>query len=206
MTKLSFSTLNALHNAPHTWLCKVMELPTYTTTFFEQGKQVHKIIQNHCLGVEKHPLCSHLPEFERVEKSDFDEDMHITKKYSGYLIHGYVDMISDKRKQFADIKSGSTPWGVKKMATHPQFWMYSWMLGYNDFLLINAPKEVDIWNESNITTMDMTFTSKHHDKAKDFIDQGIHIIKNIKEYVAKEDFQKSRRYCFYQGCEWCQKA
>lgn len=207
VTRLSYSTINLLLNAPHAYLNKINGLDTFTTEYFEQGKEVHNIIQKHCSGQETHKLLGKLPTFERVETKDFDENMHVSMEYNGYLIHGYVDMISDQRQEFADIKSGKK-WSPAKMAKHPQFWLYHLMTGLNNFVLINAPKDTSEWNDTNITTMTMKFTDKHKDKARSFIDSGIAVLDDLKAHVTNDitNIKQSgfrSRYCFYTDCPVC---
>lgn len=199
---ISYSSISLFDvGAYHTWINKINEIPTISRSYFEQGKKIHSIVQRHCSGVETNPLLVNLPSFSRVETSELDKNMEVSTKYRGYFVHGYVDMIDDTRQEFCDIKSGA-PWSVKKMASHKQFQMYSWMLGYNKFMLINLPKEIEKWNKNNIVTMSMEFTSKHHDNAKAYIDKAIHVIENINEYIAIEDFSKTKYSCNYQHCLW----
>jgi hypothetical protein len=198
--------MNALVNAPHTWLNKINGLPTRTTPEFEAGKRVHRIVQDSVSGKTPHPLLSNLPTFSKVENCDFDKTMEVTHKINKhYHFHGYADLIDDTRKDFGDIKSGA-PWSVQKIMSHPQFWLYSWALGYSDFWLINLPKETETWNKNNITVIKAKFNDKHYDRAQEFIDRSIDVIENIKDYIAKEDFEKSRYFCWYIDCPFCQKA
>lgn len=200
MIKLSYSTMSSLINAPHTWINKAMGLPTRTTTFFEEGKEAHRIVQDSVSGVKPHPLMADFPPFELVEREDFDPQMKIERKFnSKYTVHGYVDLLSHKRRAFGDIKSGQT-WSVRKMATHPQFWIYYWALDYPDFTLINLPRNQDEWSHDRFQVYNMRFNQTHKDKAQEWIGKAIEVIENIGDYLKQEDLQKSRHYCFYQDC------
>lgn len=200
MIYLSYSTINSLLNAPHTWLNKQMGLKTRSTPAFEQGKKIHKIVQESVSGVNPHPLMVDFPLFEEVERHDFDQQMKIDKPFNDkYAIHGYVDLKSPARKAFGDIKSGK-PWSIRQMVNHPQFWIYYWALDYPHFTLINLPKEIETWHYTNMQVYTMEYNQSHKKKAEDWIQSGINVIENIKEEVDKEDFNKSKHHCFYEGC------
>lgn len=50
MILFAYSTLNALINEPHTWMCKQMGLETFSTFQMEEGRDAHRVIQQHVSG------------------------------------------------------------------------------------------------------------------------------------------------------------
>ena len=45
--QLSYTTINDLINEPHTWLCKQMGLKKFEYSAMREGKEAHRIIQDH---------------------------------------------------------------------------------------------------------------------------------------------------------------
>lgn len=210
--RLSFSTINALTNSPHTYLNKLMGLPTFSIQAFEDGKRCHKIIQDHASGVKVNPLLADLPPFPLVERVDFDENMRVEFDINNkYSMIGYVDMLNPDTKEFGEIKTGKQ-WSVADFARSPQLKIYA--LGLRDYKkmwLVNTPKDETLWMPQTIKIYNKEITELDKTQAMDFIMRGITIIEDIKNAVALEMKNKKEkgymgrsRFCFYTGCEWCE--
>lgn len=210
MTKISYTTANALINSPHTWLNKINGLKTFSTRYFEEGKELHRIVQDSLSGKIPHPQLGKMPEFDLVEEEDFDQRLHVERKISGnYIYHGYVDGISTKRKEFIDIKTGR-PWGVAKFSKHPQFSLYAWALGekYKTKWLLSLPRNQNLWNNRTIKIFTASVNDRDYNRAEKFLEKAIDVIENISNHVGQDCqtiSEKGRRspFCYYVDCPVC---
>ena len=209
MIKLSFSTGNALLNAPHTWVCKQMGLPTFTTTYFEEGKKAHRLIQDHVVGLNKMTILNDLPSFSMVETRDFDDTMRVEKKInSKYSFHGFVDGKDPDTGRFLEIKSGKR-WSLGDFFKTDQWRLYAWALPetYREVYLVNVPRQVDQWSANTIKVYNTTVTPPDLKKAEDFLQRVINTIENINIRIDAEMANRTpgrSRWCYYQGCPFCE--
>lgn len=211
--RLSFTTLNAAINAPHTYLAKMMGLKTFSTVDFEAGKAIHRIVQDHVSGTKPHELLVTLPKFSQVERVDFDENMRINYNINDkYELIGFVDGKDPDRKEILEIKSGRA-WTVGEFARHAQWKLYALaMPEYKKVWLVNVPKDESLWMPQTIRIFNTDVTEGHRKEALEFINKGLYILENIREEVEKEmQIRKDKgwtgrsRWCYYQGCQWCEQ-
>jgi hypothetical protein len=188
-------------------------LKTFSIADFEAGKKMHRIIQDHCSGVTHNDLLTQLPKFSLVETEDFDQKMKIEFDVNDkYSLRGYVDMKDPETRMFGEIKSGGKSWTAGEFARHPQWKIYALaMPEYTKAWLISVPKDDALWSRETIRVFNKDITDEDKKQAKEFIDQGIHIIENIRDAIDREQEEKRAkgytgrsRYCFYVGCDWCE--
>lgn len=211
MTTLSYTTMNNLINCPHTWLCKMMGLKTYSIQAFEDGKLCHRIIQDHVSGVKLNPLLESLPKISQVEDEDLDPKMHFEYKYNDkYMIHGYTDGRNPETGELLEIKTGKK-WSAGDFAKLPQWKIYGLALPeYSKIWFVNTPRDPKLWNNQTVRVMNSQISTKNRQEAAAFIDQAIFIIENIKTEIqgvkSQIDTVKKNRYCFYIDCPYCPKG
>lgn len=207
MTRLSYSGMNALINEPHTWLCKQMGLKTFTTKYFEEGKEAHRIIQEHVSGVKLHPLLKDLPIFPVVEKVDFDEDTKIYYKIDDkYELIGFCDGLNPEKGEILEIKSGKT-WSPTDFKKLMQWKLYCLALPETKKIwLVNVPRDPNLWMPQTIKILNTTVTPQDVKEAEEFIKKAVDIIENIKAVLEQNPGTPGVRskWCFYDGCPWCE--
>lgn len=125
-TILSYTTLSNYEKNHHTYLNKIFGVKTIETDAMREGKRVHKLIQNHFLGIAKIPKLSTCP-------FDFDKaEYHARKPYSDdFLFHGFLDMVNFRMKSFLEIKTVTeTLWTLGKFQNLMQWKYYSWVTNF----------------------------------------------------------------------------
>lgn len=202
MISLSYSTMNALINEPHTWVNKQMGLKTFRSKYMEDGLAAHKIIQEHVSGAVLNDLLKDLPLFSVVEKVDFDEDCKVTKVINDkYIFTGFVDGLNPKKGEMLEIKSGRrwSPGDFKKLV---QWKLYLWAKPeYKKIWLVNVPGDTNLWMPETIRVFNTTVTDKDIIEAEAFIQKAIYVIEHIKEYELHQEKRSS--WCYYQECSFC---
>lgn len=201
---LSYSTMNGLIHEPHTWLNKQMGLPTRTTAAMQEGKDAHRILQDHCSGVKLEPLFKNLPTFSQVETIDRDPKMEVRFKInSKYEFHGYVDGRSPERADYLEAKFGKV-WSPGDFARLVQWKLYSiGLLEYNKVWMVNAPRNPAEWNDLTIRVYNQDITPAHAQQGWKFIAEAIHTIEHLHEMELRTQFPS--RWCNYIDCPFCGK-
>jgi|GEM_PF-5458683 len=203
MIRLSYSMCNEIIKTPHAYLNRVGGLKKKTSPAMEKGKQIHRIIQDSLCGDTPHPLFADVPTFEIVEKIDLDPATKIEFQHNDkYSVIGYADGLNQSRTAVVEIKSGAKTWSISDFNKLAQWKIYK--LGIptlEQAFFITVPQDISGWNRTNIKFFKLQITDKHQQEARDFLDQAIHVIENIKDYVEKEQIGKFNR-CFYQECPW----
>lgn len=207
MITLSYSTMNALIQEPHTWLAKQLGLKTMTTQDFEDGKRAHRAVQDHVAGIRKMSLLESLPSFPDVEVKDFDEKMRFEIPFDDrYSVIGFIDGLNHETGEFLEIKSGAN-WSTSRFMNLAQWKIYS--LAYPDYKkvwFVNTPKtDPSTWLPNEIIMFNADINDTHKEQAREFISSAIEVIDNIDKYM--KDYKKPdyrSRYCYYIGCPWCE--
>lgn len=197
MILLSYTTLNELILEPHTWLCKQMGLPRWTTDAMNEGKEAHKAIQGHVSGKLLDPRLKDLTvKFPIVEERDQDPRTHFLIKIDDeYSVHGYLDGIDPENKRFLEIKSSSTPWGIAKFYNLVQWKIYALSGDYQEAVFVTCTRDV-----RKVAKYSTPILPKHRDEAIAFIKKGIAIIESG-DFSYKSSGRS--RYCNYIGCPYC---
>lgn len=207
MIKLSYSSLNNLHNG-HEWLNKQMGIPVPDYDFLKEGTEAHRLIQDHVSGKTKHKSLSHIEiNFPIVEEISDEKDPGYWNakekcKFSRlvgdkYEIYGYVDGLDVKNKRFLEIKSSSSPWSMVKFRDAMQRKLYAWALSdYQEAYLITGKKDPALWEKEPPKLYSMKITKQDIQEAKEWIEEGIMILEsgNFKKGLDEEGF------C--EGCFW----
>lgn len=203
MTYLSYSTLNAVINEPHVWLNHINKLPKYTTKFFEEGKEAHKIIQEHVSGKTLNPLLKDLPLFSQVEEIDFDPKTKIEYQLNDkYALHGYVDGFNEDKSSILEIKTSGTPWSMGQFSSLMQWRIYGLATPTaKSIYLVNTPRDPKLWSERTIKIFNSDITEADRQKALSWIQKGIDVIENIGDYNLFPE--KKSRWCFFVNCPYC---
>ena len=179
MITLSYSTINMLYEASHNWINKQMGIKQEDKIWFTQGKEAHRIIQDHVSGRKKDPRLEHITfHFPIVEEEDFDErTKFIIKVNEEYQVRGYMDGFNLETKQMLEIKSSSTLWTAGKYATLMQRKVYA--LGRPDMVegvLITCSRDPNKWAVEKPKTVIVQMTDADRAEAKEWIAKGIEII------------------------------
>lgn len=197
--------MNALQHEPHTWLCKIMGLKTYTSDAMEGGKTAHAIVQTSVSSPVKHKLLTTLPDFANVEREDFDPKMRIQFDINDkYVFNGFMDADNPSTLEFAEFKFGKR-WSPGDFAKLAQWKLYA--VGKPDYKkvwFVNAPIDPNLWNQDTVRIFNIDITPKHLEEAKQFIEKSIYIIDHIKEQELHRDFRS--RWCYYIDCPYCGKG
>jgi hypothetical protein len=163
----------------------------------DEGKEAHRIIQQHVSGklldtrLEKITV-----RFPVVEERDFDTRTHFKKGIDGlYAIHGYLDGIDPENKRFLEIKTGFIPWGIAKFHSLMQWRLYSLLGEFNEAVFITCTRDL-----KKVAMFKLDITEKHKQEALDWIKKGIAIIESGEfSYTG----QGKSRYCLYINCPFC---
>lgn len=185
-TILSYTTLSNYEKAHHTYLNKIFGVKTPETDAMREGKRVHKLIQDHFLGVHKLPQLDACPfDFDRAE-------YHARKPHDeNFLFHGYVDMVNFKMKSFLEIKTVTkTVWTLGKFQNLMQWKYYAWVTNLNNAYFITCDFELNNMKY---------FTSEATEKdLKDAENWAMTQLEGIKSGKLKDDLVDGK--C--QGCNY----
>lgn len=185
---LSYTKINNYHISPHSWLNAMLGIKTVTTEAMQHGKDAHKIIQDHCLGIKKDPRLStfdwHFTEAEH----------HTLKPYNDkFTLHGYIDMIAYDSKVIAEIKTGGTTWSQQKFWDHMQWRYYAMVTGFHKALLITCHFDL-----SDFKTFYFEASDTELAKAKIWVDEAITGIEAGKFYGGLDE----NKHCIQYDCPY----
>ena len=206
--RLSFSSLNMLHEASHQWANKMMGIKVPDYPFLKEGKDAHRIIQDHVSGKKIHPFLKHIKiKFPVVEEVDFDERCKFSfpvKTDKGECeIMGFYDGLDIKKGRLLEIKTSSTPWSLGKFRKSMQRKIY----GLSNFkikeaFLITCPRNPDDWERNNPKLYSILFRASDYREATKWIFDGINIILKG-DFTGGLDEDGKCTGCFYgQNCSF----
>ena len=203
MISLSYSSLNILHTCRHNWINKTMGIPQEEKPFFEKGKQLHRIIQDHVARIKVDKDLKHiLIEFPIVEQVDFDPRCKFTFRwpYAGetYDFIGFIDGLDPENKRFLEIKSGVKMWSVGQFQKAIQRKIYA--LARPDFqeaYLITCLSDLTEWKTTPPKLFKVPLTDQDRKDATDWINAGIEIL-NSGDFMT--DLVNGK--CFDPYCYW----
>lgn len=175
-TILSYTTLNNLHEASHTWVNKMLDIKPEQTDAMRCGKLAHKMIQDHVSGVKKMENFNVEWDFPRIEyhcKLPFNSD---------FLFHGYCDGVNFKTKSFMEIKtSKSTLWsqGEFDRSMQPVYYSYVTKFPHAFFLTcLFIPQEDGSVLLGPPRKFYRKFEPEEWEKARIWAEEGIKIIQS----------------------------
>lgn len=199
MQKLSYSTMAELMRCPHAYVNKQMGLERFEHAYYDEGRAVHRVIQEHVSGTRLNPLLEHLPLFDTVETEDFDPKTYFEFEHNGFIVHGYLDGYDSERHELLEIKSSSQPWTLSKFADLVQWRIYALAkVQAKKAWFVSVPRDMQLWNVHTIKIYNSPISFQDKQKAVEFIDLAIDRVKNIKDAIAAETTQK----CSFKQCPY----
>ncbi len=179
--RLSHSTLNLLHTASHMWINKQMKLEQPDQVWFKEGREAHRIIQDHVSGSKRHDyLKDILVTFPIVERCDFDPRCKFTFSWNEkYELTGFVDGADWKNSRILEIKtSGKGAWSLQKYKDSVQRKLYGMALKVNEAYLITGSRKVEDWKTQPPKVYSLKFTPQDIEEVKVWVQEGIHILES----------------------------
>lgn len=171
MIRLSYSTINNCLQPEnsHNWINKISGINIPETDSMKQGKYLHRKIQDQ---IKKDFLGYRFP---IVEEKDQDERTHfeiqIDKEIS---VHGYLDGLNKRKKQFLEIKTGSKFWSINDFLKSEQLGIYS--LGFpkmTKVICITALQDESLWKVQLPKVFEIPITEKMKTRARKYIQDAI---------------------------------
>lgn len=209
MISLSYSSLSILYNCPHNWLNKMSGIPQEKKVFFEKGKVLHRIIQDHVARIKTDNRLKHiLINFPIVEQVDFDPRCKFSFKFEHgletYEFIGYIDGLDPDNKRFLEIKSGVNFWSVGKFQQAVQRKIYA--LARPDFqeaYMITCLSDELVWATNPPKLFKLPLTDQDRVDATKWIDGGIDLL-NKGDFTS--DLVNGKcvdRYCYWgKNCQF----
>lgn len=183
MISFSYSSLNNIHNG-HEWLNKQMSIPVPDYDFLREGKDGHRIIQDHVSGKQPHQLLAHIQTvFPVVEEKDFDKKCEfgfvVKVGNTKYKIFGYVDGLNEEHKNILEIKTSSSPWSIGKFKKSIQRKIYGLAYpNYKDSYLITCQRDLKKWEIEQPAIYSVPITNNDREEAMAWILEGISKFEN----------------------------
>lgn len=190
MIRLSYSSLNNLVNG-HEWLNKQLGIPVPDYPFLNEGKEAHRIIQEHLSGKENPLLESIKLRFPIVEKKDFDEDCKFSfslddvwddddyPEMKKYEIFGFVDGYDPVNKRILEIKTSSTAWTIQKFKDLMQRKLYTLAFPeYKECVLITGSKDPEEWKATPPKVYSLKIVGNDMTDALAWIKKGIDVLES----------------------------
>lgn len=207
--RLSYSQINEVYTCPHNRLNKLMGIQQPPNKYFENGKRLHRIIQDHVAGIKLDDRLKHLKlTFPIVETVDFDPkckiEFQIDKENS---ILGYFDGVDFGNRRTLEIKTSSKKWSMGDFQKAMQRGVYCIALPMiEENVLIYAHSDDSLWHINKPKEFNAPVTKEHIAKTWAWLKEGVERIKNIKEVVRKE-LEETNGKCIDPRCyygEFCQ--
>lgn len=175
--RFSYSTINDLVTCSHSWINRMMGKKKPWAIYFDQGKDGHRIIQDHVAGIKKDPRIDYLTEtFPIVEKTAFDPDCKFEMRIRGYSFIGFLDLQDPEKRRFGEIKLSGTPWSLGKFRDAVQRKIYA--LAHPEYetgVLITGRLDPNEWATTKLKVMEMPLTAKDREEAMEWINAGIDV-------------------------------
>ncbi len=189
-----------LYTASHNWVNKMCGVQVPERKEFENGKRLHRIIQDHVTGKIPDPRLAHIDiHFPIVEETSFDPrckvNFQINEKYA---IRGFVDGHDPENKRILEIKTGSPMWSIGQFVKSMQRKIYFVALpNYTESVLITAYADDSQWGVIKPKIYSVVPTSRDKDEAMDWIMGAIAIIEKGDFTGGLTDGKCLDRYCLY---------
>ena len=201
--RLSFSTLRLLHDCPHNYVNKISKIEQPESIYLIEGKEGHRIGQDHVSGKKLHPGMAHIKMvFPIVEEKDFDERLKFEVPYKGHTIIGFCDaldkLIPDSPTRLAEFKFSSSPWSLDKYKKDYQRKMYGWAIrSLKEAILITGQRQPEKWLSQPPKTLKVPFVEQDYVDAEWFIDRGLEIIQSGDFLTDLEDGKCRDPRCYW---------
>lgn len=163
---LSYTVIDNIHKASHTWICKTLGIETPTSEAMLKGKDAHAKIQAHVSGKTKIEGLDLPMSFPTIE-------YHAQKPYNDlFSFHGYCDGVNFASKSILEVKtSGSKIWsqGDFDMSMQPAY--YSYVTQFRKVYLVTCKFDL-----SDMKVYSREFTDEDWGKAQKWAEEAITII------------------------------
>lgn len=184
--QLSYSTINMLYQASHNWLNKQMGLKPEDHDYYHQGKEAHRIIQDHVSNKKIDDRLLHINFlFPIVEEVDFDKrckfefPLEVTGLKNEYSMIGFMDGMNNEEKRILEIKISSVPWSVLKFQQLIQRKIYSLARpDLTETICITGLRDPEQWKTDKPKVFKIPNTDQDRKEAMGWILGGIKIIES----------------------------
>lgn len=186
---LSYSTLNMVYTCPHNYLNKQMGIKQPENKYFENGKRLHRIIQDHVAFIKRDERLSHIRmEFPIVETIDFDPKCKIEFKIDDkYDMIGYFDGLNSDNFKTLEIKTSSKKWSMNDFQKAVQRKIYSLALPMiKSNVLIYAHSDDSLWHVNKPKVFEIPVHKSDIGTAWNWIREGVYRLEHIGDSVKKE--------------------
>jgi len=207
MIQLSYTSLSNLY-AGHEWVNKMLGIPVPDYPFLKEGKETHRIIQDHVSGKVKNEFLKHIEiNFPIVEEKDFDENCKfIFYPKDGYQVIGYVDGMDAENGRLLEIKTSNKPWSISQFRDSMQRKIYALAhIDYKEAYLITGSKDPNEWEKSPPKLYSLTLNQKDRDEALGWIMKGISILEKG-DFSGGLDESKRCTGCFWNMTRYSELA
>lgn len=204
MITLSYTTINNCLQPEnsHNWLNKQMGIEPPDNEYFQAGKKLHRLTQDHLCGkvIDKRLLHINYT-FPIVEEIDKDPKCEFFIKINEkYQVHGFVDGDDPDNHRFAELKFSGKMWSIGQFHRSMQKKIYA--LGhptYNDFVGITGLLDESKWDFERPKAYKLPLSQRDRDEAMKFILAGIEVIESGKFDGGLDENGKCTNYRCYYG-------
>lgn len=177
MTRLSYSSLSNLYNG-HEWINKMLGISVPNYPFLKEGKDGHRIIQDHIADIKKHEYLKDIKvKFHIVEEKDFDERCRFSFEVDGYEIIGFHDGRDENYRRTVEIKLSSTPWSISKFKKDVQRKLYALSNPkIEEQFLITGHRDIEKWNDDPPKIYSLRPSKSDREEGLEWIKGGIAIL------------------------------
>jgi len=185
----------------------MMCIPQEEKPFFEKGKALHRIIQDHVARIKVDNRLKHiLIHFPIVEERDFDPRCKFSFKHEHagetYDFIGFIDGLDPENKRFLEIKSGVSLWSIGKFQQAVQRKIYA--LARPDFqeaYLITCLSDESTWSTNLPKLFKVPLTDQDRKDATEWINKGIDIL-NEGNFLSDLQIIDGKPTCTDPWCYW----
>jgi len=214
MITLSFSTINNClqPDNSHNWINKQTGIPVPDRGYFQEGKDCHRIVQDHLAGIKTD---NRLPTFDQkftVETKDFDEKTHFVFSVpkacqafgveypyeEEYGVHGYYDGVSEDGKILFEAKFSSNPWSLSKFKNSMQRKIYGLSNpNFEHAIILTGLRDHTMWDRALPKLYVVDFQDEDNIEAIHWIMDGIERIEKTQFDGGLEDGICTNPRCLY---------
>ena len=178
-----------MYTCPHNFLNKQMGIKQPDNKYFENGRRLHRIIQDHVSYKKREDRLIHIyHEFPIVETVDFDPKCKIEFKIDDkYFMIGYFDGMNTDNFTTLEIKTGSKKWSLNDFKKAIQRRIYSIALPMiKTNVLIYAHGDDSLWHVNKPKVYEIPVDKKDLNEAWKWIRDGVDMIEHVGDVVKKE--------------------
>lgn len=155
-----------------------MGIPVPDYPFLAEGRDGHRIIQEHIARIKKHDYLKGLGvEFPIVEEKDFDERCKFSFLVGECEIIGFYDGRNGGFSRTVEIKLSSVPWSMLKFKKDMQRKLYALSdERIKEQFLITGHRDIEKWNDDPPKIYSLKPTKKDKEEAREWIMEGVAIL------------------------------